>query len=53
MTNTWSFSRDWGTMTNADYPYTASGIDLCKHDSTKIAARASTWGTVTYNNAPT
>jgi len=51
MTQVWSFSRDWGTMTNADYPYTASATDLCKHDLTKIAAKASTWGQVSYSNA--
>ena len=38
-------------MTNADYPYTASATDLCKHDLTKIAAKASTWGQVSYSNA--
>jgi len=39
MSGAWDFSRDFGSMTDADYPYQA--IDgACRHDASKIVAKA-------------
>lgn len=42
----WNFSRDQGSMLNADYEYTAVDGD-CLHDDSKIAVRAGEAGQVT------
>ena len=39
MSSAWNFARDWGVMTNADYPYTKT-VGSCLHDNSKIAVKA-------------
>lgn len=43
MSGTWSFMKDQGAMTNADYPYKARD-QTCAHDDTKIVGRTKAWG---------
>ena len=40
MSNYYRYSRDFGSMTNADYPYTASDTACAWTDSSTIVARA-------------
>lgn len=46
MSYAWSFLRDWGAMTNADYPYTSGNTSTesaCAHDSSKTVGNVSSW----------
>ena len=52
MSRYWNFSRDQGSMTNADYPYVdlyyqSGDVHACQHDDTKVASRVAEYGQIT------